>query len=354
MSPSWQALPRRLAALRLVFAALPALVRGTLILTACDGSTPRGAAPNGVAASNPRPADGVADSARGTAGAGATAARQVAFRVPSDSELPDGPVGASIRRGRALLTATRDSLPAHVRASLACTNCHPGNGTRPNAMPWVGVYARFPQYRSRSGSVNIIEDRVNDCFERSMNGRAIPAQGRDMRDIVAYMAWLSRGVPVGADVPGQGLPKMTPLPGDTTRGAQLFAAECARCHGPGGEGTVAAPPTWGPRSFNIGAGMARLRTAAAFVRYNMPYDRPGTLTDQQAFDVAAYITSRPRPDFPGKENDWPNGDPPPDAAYETVAAKRKASAARASPSGLPSSPAARPTPSTAPSTPRRP
>jgi thiosulfate dehydrogenase len=287
-------------------------------------------------------------------GGGGAAAAASALRAPSEEDIPRGPVGDAIRRGRAIALATRESLPDHVGNALRCTSCHPDAGTRAYASPWVGVYARFPQYRARSGRVDLLEDRINDCFERSMNGRAIPAQGRDMRDIVAYMAWLSRGVPVGADVPGQGLPKMTPLPGDTTRGAQLFAAQCARCHGAGGEGTVVAPPTWGPRSFNIGAGMARLRTAAAFVRYNMPYDRPGTLTDQQAFDVAAYITSRPRPDFPGKEKDWPNGDPPPDVAYETVAAKIKASTPRTSPSVPPPLPPARPPPSTAPSTPRRP
>jgi thiosulfate dehydrogenase len=83
------------------------------------------------------------------------------------------------------------------------------------------------------------------------------------------------------------------------------------------------PPLWGPRSYNIGAGMARLRTAAAFIREQMPYDRAVTLTDQEAFDVAAYINAQPRPDFRGKENDWPNGDPPPDAAYQTRAASTK-------------------------------
>jgi thiosulfate dehydrogenase len=90
---------------------------------------------------------------------------------------------------------------------------------------------------------------------------------------------------------------------------------CASCPGIDGQGPPLAPPTWGPRSFNIGAGMARIRTAAGFIRHNMPFDRPGTLTDQEAIDVAAYLVSRPRPDLPGKENDWPAGGAPPDVAY---------------------------------------
>jgi thiosulfate dehydrogenase len=264
--------------------------------------------------------DGHQDAAaRTVAGAPAT----VALRAPTDSEIPDGPLGVSIRRGRALLNATRDTLPRYVGNRLRCVSCHLDNGLRANSSPWIGVYARFPQYRSRSGTVQVLEDRINDCFERSMNGRALSTSSREMRDIVAYFAFLSRGVPVGRDVPGQGFAKMTPLPADTARGAQVFAASCARCHGAHGEGTMVAPPVWGDGSYNIGAGMARLRTAASFIRYNMPFDRPGSLTDQQAFDVAAYINGRPRPDFPGKERDWPNGDPPPDVAYRTLAGVKK-------------------------------
>ena len=89
-----------------------------------------------------------------------------------------------------------------------------------------------------------------------------------------------------------------------------------------------APPVWGARSYNIGAGMARARTAAAFIRDNMPFDQPGTLTDQQALDVAAYVNAHGRPDFPDKVHDWPNGDPPPDVAYPTEAARRHRSTTR--------------------------
>lgn len=225
---------------------------------------------------------------------------------------------ASIRRGRALLIATRDSLPGHVGNNLRCTSCHLDEGRRPEAFPWVGVTARYPQYRSRNAAVSTIEDRVNDCFERSMNGSPIPVDSPEMRDMVAYMASLSTPASVGNDMKGDPTPAMEPLTPDTTRGAALFTARCALCHGDRGQGTLVAPALWGDSSFNIGAGMARLRTMAAFVRHNMPYGN-ATLTDQQAFDVAAYIGARPRPDFPGKEKDWPRGDAPPDVPYSTDA-----------------------------------
>ncbi|MHB1223100.1 MAG: c-type cytochrome, partial [Gemmatimonadaceae bacterium] len=197
-----------------------------------------------------------------------------------------------------------------------CTTCHLDEGQRPNSMPWTGVYARFPQYRSRTGTVIRLEDRVNDCLERSLDGSALPAGSDAMRDIVAYMAHLSRGVPVGATVPGQGMERREPLKPDTTRGRALFASRCVACHGADGQGTAVAPPLWGPESYNIGAGMSRLNTAAAFIKHNMPFGA-ADLTAQQAYDVAAYVNGKPRPDYAGKENDWPNGDPPPDVAYPT-------------------------------------
>ena len=244
------------------------------------------------------------------------------FRIPAESEIKDSVTLAQVRRGRALLRNTRDSLPAHVRANLACVNCHIADGTQRDAMPLVGSYARFPQYRGRSGKVDIIEDRINDCFERSMNGKALATSSKEMHDIVAYLAFLSKGFPVGVEMQGQGVPKLDPLKGDTTRGRTVFESTCAVCHGVDGHGTKLAPPLWGPQSFNVGAGMARVNTAAGFIHKLMPRNRPGTLTPQQAFDVATYIASQPRPDFAGKENDWPRGGAPPDVAYRTRAGRK--------------------------------
>jgi thiosulfate dehydrogenase len=196
-------------------------------------------------------------------------------------------------------------------------------GLRRDAMPWVGAYARFPQYRTRSGKVDLIEDRINDCFQRSLNGKALNTAGRDMRDIVTYFAFLSSGIPVGAELDGQSFPRLRPLKGDIARGAAVFTSTCARCHGANGEGTAIAPPLWGPRSYNVGAGMARINTAASFIREVMPLDRAQTLSPQQAFDVATYINTRPRPDFPAKTRDWPRGGKPEDADYHVTPVPRR-------------------------------
>ncbi|HVP37885.1 MAG TPA: c-type cytochrome [Candidatus Saccharimonadales bacterium] len=235
--------------------------------------------------------------------------------------IPSGPRGASIRRGRAILEATSDSLPAHVGNRLRCASCHLDGGTRASSGSWVGVYASFPQYNARGARMFRLEDRINECLRRSLSGRPLPPGSRDMADMVAYFAFLSRDVPAGVKAPWLGMRKLAPRPADATAGSKIYAAQCSRCHGVGGEGFAApgAPPVWGSQSFAIGAGMARLNTAAAFIRWNMPFDRPGTLTDSQAFDVAAFVLAHPRPDTPGKELDWPRGGKPDDCPYPTVA-----------------------------------
>ena len=232
----------------------------------------------------------------------------------------------SIRRGRALIHSTRDSLPRNVGGALTCANCHIGpTAHRPmRCRSW----ARIPvsQYRARSGHVDLLEDRINDCFKRSMNGKALDTQGRDMRDIVTYIAFLSRGYPPGSEMKGQGVPKLDLLLRATRRrGWQIFATTWVLPgHGADGNGSAVAPPLWGPRSFNIGAGMARSEVPAAFIHQLMPRNHLGTLTPQQAFDVATYISTRPRPDFPGKGTDWPHGGTPPDVAYSTMASRKTA------------------------------
>ena len=249
------------------------------------------------------------------------------YSVPADSLIPAGPLGEAILRGRAILMATRDSLPGHVGNRLVCTNCHREAGTRVSSGPWVGSYASFPQYNARAGRVIRIEDRINECMRRSLNGKPLADSSRAMSDMVAYLAFLSNGVPHGSRAPWLGYRRLTPRTANAARGDTLYALNCARCHGAKGEGTVVAPPSWGAQSFAIGAGMARINTMAAFIRWNMPFDRPASLDDQQAYDVAAFILSHPRPDTPGKERDWPNGDPPEDVAYRTAAGRKGAAAA---------------------------
>lgn len=258
----------------------------------------------------------------------ATKTDTAAHSSSADTTFPAGPMGNAARRGRALLAATRDSLPSHVGSTLRCFSCHLDEGRRATALPLTRSYINYPQYRSRQARVQLIEDRINDCFVRSLNGRPLDNDGDDMKDIIVFLAWLGRGAAPADAAPAHDAAVLVHLDADTARGATVFGAKCARCHGASGHGIATYPPLWGPSSFNIGAGMARYRTSAIFVLYNMPFDQPNTLTPQQAVDVARYIGSRPRPDLAGKENDWPNGDAPTDLPYRTRAGSASANTAR--------------------------
>ncbi len=246
----------------------------------------------------------------------------IMLRAPDERSIPDGPVGEAIRYGEKILSQTRVYAKEYVGNGLNCTNCHLDKGRRAYSSPWVGVWGVFPEYRSRNAKVNLLEDRVNDCFARSMNGKALTRDGNEMRAILSYMWWLSREMPTGVDFPGRGFGSITPERApDSRQGQRVYASKCAVCHGWDGQGVLgpngdyASPPLWGPQSFNIGAGMARLNLAAAFVKANMPYGQGNALSDQEAYDVAAYFTQQPRPDFPDKDKDWPRGDKPADARY---------------------------------------
>lgn len=248
--------------------------------------------------------------------------RKVPLQVPGDETIPEGPAGDLIRKGRLYAMRTSEELPQLAGADLHCTSCHLDAGTRANAGPWVGIANAYPMYRARAGREITIEDRVDECFERSINGKP-PGKGNPVMDaFVAYIGWLSRDVPRGSEVIGRGFPPIERPPiVDPDNGGHVYAARCASCHGASGEGrrqddgSYQFPPLWGDRTFNIAAGMARLDTAAAFVRHNMPLGQPESLTLTDAYDIAAYFTEQPRADYAAKSGDWPRGGKPRDARY---------------------------------------
>ena len=244
------------------------------------------------------------------------------FSVPADTTIPAGPLGDSVKLGRDVVLNTQVNAKAYVGNGLNCTSCHLNGGTVAGAAPFVGLWGVFPEYRTRTARVNSMQDRINDCFLRSMNGKALPMDSPEMLGVLSYIWWLSQGVPTGMDSSGRGFVSITaPATPDAKHGKEIYAQKCAACHGVDGagiskpEGGYIFPPLWGDASFNIGAGMARLNNAAAFVKHNMPLGQGDTLTDQEAFDVAEYFITQPRPNFAAAAKDWPKGDKPKDARY---------------------------------------
>lgn len=258
----------------------------------------------------------------------------IAFAVPQDTAMPKGERGEMVMLGRRLMTETKRLLPDHVGAEMNCASCHLLAGKVPFGSPFLGTSPAFPQYAPRAGREITLADRINGCFLRSMNGRPLPVESEEMKAMLAYTDWLSEALPpvkgVKLPVQGKGIGKInTDLLPDPVNGRKVYDRDCAVCHGREGEGLFDArgemvfPPLWGDKSFNIGAGMARTYTAAAFVFRNMPLahgmngalGQGGALTEQEAVDVAEYFSHQPRPDFPAKVKDWPKDPKPKDARY---------------------------------------
>jgi thiosulfate dehydrogenase len=248
------------------------------------------------------------------------------WKPPSIRTVGDDAFGKLVKYGYALMTDTANLIgpsasdPAmrYSGNNLTCQNCHLNAGTQAYSMPLVGVWGQFPQYRGREGEIGTLEERINGCMDRSMNGVRLPLDGREMKAYLAYMKWLSTGIADGAKLVGAGTMRIAEpkRAADPKRGGEVFEQTCVVCHGKDGQGKHAAtgngyqfPPLWGPDTYNDGAGMTRVLTAAAFVRHNMPlgttFDAP-VLSDEDAYDVAAYINSMARPTKAGLDKDFPN------------------------------------------------
>jgi thiosulfate dehydrogenase len=194
-----------------------------------------------------------------------------------------------------------------ITNGLNCQNCHLDAGAKLFGSNFLAVASTYPKFRERSGRIESIEFRVNECLERSLNGKAIDSTSKEMRAMVAYLKWLGKNVHKNDKISGVGATEIAFLdrPADTLKGKQVYLSMCVTCHGKNGEGVLSSdsigylyPPLWGSHSYAVSAGMYRLTKLSSFVRNNMPpgatYHEP-QLRDEDAWDVAAYINSQPHP-----------------------------------------------------------
>lgn len=232
------------------------------------------------------------------------------FTPPPESAIQDDEFGRMVRKGRDLFINTQQLRGKYVGNGMNCANCHLDAGRRADSAPLWAAYTMYPAYRSKNDRVNTMEQRIQGCFRYSMNGKPPPSGSEALTAMLTYHYWLAKGAPTGVALQGRGYPRLAkPAKApDTRRGQQVFEAQCAICHGDDGqgrktEGQYAFPPLWGKDSFNWGAGMHRINTAANFIHANMPLGKPGSLSEQEAWDVAAYINSHERPQDPRYQGD---------------------------------------------------
>jgi len=261
----------------------------------------------------------------------------------ADSLPPDKHLAAQIVRGFRIFMHTPRAAPRFTGNALSCNNCHLNAGQREKAIPLVGVAGAFPEYSKRAGRMLSLEDRIVGCFLRSENAlkaiapgknpaagfrgdeSIVPASAPEVLALASYISWMSAGYEVGSKLPWRGqntIPAGQQIPVENLNpetGKSLFQEKCITCHGEDGRGVKIgdkkAGPLWGPDSWNDGAGAARIYTLAGMILYMMPYLETGSLTAEEAQQIAAFINSKPRPVFPYKGKDYAAGSVPPDAVY---------------------------------------
>lgn len=243
------------------------------------------------------------------------------WTAPDTLNIPNDETGKQVRYGKQLIANTAyylgpNGIIQHSSNGMNCQNCHLDAGTKPFGNNYSAVAATYPKFRERSGSMESIYKRVNDCFERSLNGKALDTLSKEMQAIKAYIIWLGKDVPKGEKPKGSGLTELKFMnrAADPEKGKLIYIEKCQSCHMEKGEGklntdnlTYQYPPLWGEHSYNIGAGLYRLSRFAGYVKSNMPFGATHNnpqLTDEQAWDVAAFVNSQQRPSK-DLSKDWP-------------------------------------------------
>jgi thiosulfate dehydrogenase len=189
---------------------------------------------------------------------------------------------------------------------LNCGSCHLQTGTMPGQLSLIETYQKYPRFSGRDGREGDLKDRIDGCMERSMNGRTLPHDSIELNAMVAYIKALSdeyAAITPMAKAINEPSPFRVPdRAASPEAGEAVYNEKCALCHGRDGLGLRASqdprrgyvfPPLWGDDTYNNGAGMTRVITASRFIKAKMPFGKPD-LTDDQAFDVAAFINAQPR------------------------------------------------------------
>jgi thiosulfate dehydrogenase len=246
-----------------------------------------------------------------------------AWKAPDENTIPaDTKNGQMIRYGKELIAHTSkyfgpNGSIARITNGMNCQNCHLDGGTKLFGNNYAGFISSFPKMSGRSGKVEPASARIAECFNRSLAGKVPDESGKEIQAMLAYMKWLGTGVKKGEKVFGTGTEKLKYLDraANVKHGAILYTSKCQSCHGATGEGILAEdkltyvyPPLWGKHSYNDGAGMYRLSNFAGFVKNNMPYGArygDAQLSDEEAWDLAAFVNSQPRP-HKDQRKDYPD------------------------------------------------
>jgi cytochrome c len=118
--------------------------------------------------------------------------------------------------------------------------------------------------------------------QSSTLGVGRPATAAEIRDL---------GTPISPT--GDGLPEGS---GTVAAGREIFAAQCARCHGPKAQGDVGPTLVGGQGTLatarplkTVGSFWPYATTVWDYVNRAMPFDKPGLLKPSEVYAVVAFI-----------------------------------------------------------------
>lgn len=228
--------------------------------------------------------------------------KQLEFNLVDPNTSPE-PIRELAKLGFKAMLETKKHALEYVGNHLSCTNCHfaGGNttGGAQGSISLAGVATKYPSLDQSTGKIIDLQGRINNCFLRSLNGKALPLDSPLMLAFVTYFHWISKNLPIYGDVPWLGLHSLKlSYEGNPEKGKKIFDIYCATCHQEKYRGEIYPPPLWGNGAFNDGAGMSKIPKLASFIYWNMPYnDETPLLSEEEAFDVAAYILTKPRPHY---------------------------------------------------------
>ncbi len=244
------------------------------------------------------------------------------WKAPDINRITDTKQKGQVEYGKDLIAHTAKYLGPNgsvlkISNGLNCQNCHLQAGTTVFGNNYGSVASLYPKFRARSGAIENVYKRVNDCFERSLNGKALDTSKIEMQAIVAYINFIGSNVAKGKKAEGSGLKDLAFLDRavDPEKGKLVYTSKCQSCHQLNGEGVFNAdkseytfPALWGKQSYNDGAGLYRISNFAKYVKYNMPQGTTHLspqLSDEEAWDVAAFVNSQSRPHI-NVLKDWPD------------------------------------------------
>jgi len=225
-----------------------------------------------------------------------------------DLAIPQDKYGDDVRLGYRIFTNTAQYASRYTGNDLSCSNCHLDGGRRAYAAPMWGAIGMYPAYKQRNDRNNTLEDRIQQCFQFSLNGFAPSPDSPEIRALLSYIHFISRGVPIGVNMPGRGFVSLenTGYDPNPARGLSNYEKYCVSCHQADGSGKrnenakgFAIPPLWGRHAYNKAAGFSHIGKLAGFIKSNMPINQ-ATLSTQEALDIAAYINQQIRPGDPRK------------------------------------------------------